>query len=74
MESKSVCVKEHEMKWREAVNVWVWILIIYILNQSQWIFIKDDKTISNSFPIPHILGHAQSINFPFPTAGCMRID
>lgn len=47
----------------KAVNVWVRILIIYILNQSQWIFIKDGKTISNNFPVPHFRGHAHRATF-----------
>lgn len=63
-----LCVeKENINEMTKAVNVLVGILIIYILNQSQWIFIKDDKTISNSFPIPLVFDHAHFFGFPFPT-------
>lgn len=56
----------------KAVNVLVGILIIYILNQSQWILVKDDKTISSDFPVPLVLGPAQRLRFPFPTDVCVR--
>lgn len=51
-------------KWNDKSCQCVGTLIIYILNQSQWIFIKNNKTISNRFPIPLIPAHAQSDGFP----------
>lgn len=70
--SAVVDVDETKMKWQKLSMCW-WerkVLIIYGLNQSQWILIKDDKTISSDFPISLILAHARRrVGFPFEL-GC----